>query len=89
MTTGEAKDLLVRLVTEMQGCKVMELVARPELYFENPRLDWSDLIEVCVTEGRIIEVEYVLPEGGGAGKIKSFLLPANTYINIEGAHQHT
>lgn len=82
MTKDEVKDVLVRRVTEKQGCKATELVADMQVQeaafsgLEHDVHDLSGLIEDLVIEHRLIEIEYVLPQIGY--RLKSFLLPIDT-----------
>jgi len=79
MTEAEAKDLLVNVVTEVQGLKATELAARLELLeLHKADLNIVELIEALVKEKRLVEVEYVLPQMDF--RIKSFLLPAQTRV---------
>lgn len=81
MTRDEAKQLVCDLVTEKQGCKVMDLL--PQFYEAIGSLDYKldSLVDELVKESRIIEIEYVLP-GMLDYRIKSFLLPGGTDVKI-------
>jgi uncharacterized LabA/DUF88 family protein len=81
------KDLVAKTISEVQGCKATELV--PEIIrrledvdrkalFDGD-YDLPDLVEEMITEGMLVEVEYILP----TEKTNSFLLPAGT-VTIQG-----
>ena len=82
MNKDYLKDLVVQIVSEVQGCKatelVYEIVRRVEDADRTALLDgdydFPDLVEEMITEGLLVEVEYVLP----TEKTNSFLLPPGT-----------
>lgn len=80
MTRGEAKQLVCGLVTEKQGCKILDLILP---YYSHPGAEEhtiDSLVNELVEEDRLIEIEYVLP--GMLYRIKSFLLPAGTDVTV-------
>jgi len=77
MTKDETKDAICQHVAEAQGCKATELAVA--LWQAE---DLSSLIAELVSEGRLTEVEYVLPNLNY--RAKSFLLPGNTSITLSG-----
>lgn len=75
------EQTIIDIINEHQGSKatlVAALVAdRCTKYIHQPQ-DVIDAIDRLVNEGRIVEVEYVLPSM--TYRIKSFLLPASTMV---------
>ena len=84
MTIDELKTRIAERVFELQGCKAVELYFMDELVFEcrrsaDPRArDIPAIIEEMVSEGKLVKVEYLLPNMNY--RIKSFLLPAGTVV---------
>ena len=81
MTRGEAKQLVCGLVTEKQGCKILDLILP---YYSHPGAEEhtiDSLVDELVEEDRLIEIEYVLP-GMLNYKVKSFLLPAGAEVKV-------
>lgn len=78
MTRDEAKQFLVDKIISLQGCKATQLASDEEVVKELSMKDHDvpDLLEELVKEGRIIEIEYVLPEM--TWRVKSFYLPPGT-----------
>lgn len=99
-TLAEIKDRIVEIVKSTTGIKLMELIGRDEIVDEvipalstwndlhRQKVEFSELIDDLVVDKRLVEVEYVLPPGEGVveGRIKSFLLPANTEIILRGGY---
>lgn len=77
-TVDEAIEVIVREVTNLQGCKATDLAASRNLVGYD--VNWPRIIEEAVRRGRLIEVEYVLPTMDY--RAKSFLLPAGTRVEI-------
>ena len=81
------KKLIVEAVAAANGIKSTELVCHPSIIRRAASDDGApsvpDLIDELVSEGRLIEIEFVLPHM--KYRIKSFLLPAGTDIKIRGA----
>jgi hypothetical protein len=80
MTRDEVKDLIVQVVTDIQGAKTVELVADERL----TAFVSFELLEELVAEGRLVEVEYVLPERDW--QCKSFYLPKGTDVRVKNAN---
>jgi hypothetical protein len=83
MTMLEFQELLVRRITELQGCKATELVSDEEVVkalMVNDDISLLDALDAIVTTNRIVEIEYVLPELDF--RVKSFYLPANTQVRV-------
>lgn len=80
MTRDKAKQLVCDLVTEKQGCKILDLIPQ---FYEVVGSDFTlnSLVDALVEERRLVEIEYVLP-GMLDYKIKSFLLPAGTDVKV-------
>lgn len=74
-----AVDLVVRKVTDLQGCKATELAAESDVAL-GVGFPLPDVIEYCVEKGLIREVEYVLKEMNH--RVKSFLLPKGTSVTF-------
>jgi hypothetical protein len=76
----QLKDTIVTLTRN--GIKAMQLIAEEDLapyLASHQQFDLNDIFEELVTEGRIIEIEYVLPN---KDRIKSFFLPVGTEIRV-------
>jgi hypothetical protein len=83
MNRDEAKEQITKVVEMVQGCKATELVAHPEIVpiiVEFDSGEYFDMIEELVSEGNLVEIEYVLPNMNF--KVKSFLLPKGTTVDI-------
>ena len=82
MTRQEIKDAIVERVTANQGMKATQLAAEADLAIEaNPFMDdIPEMYEELVREGRLLEIEYVLPNL--PFRTKSFYLPAGTTISV-------
>lgn len=85
MTIDELKTRIAERVFELQGCKATELYFMEELVVEcrsadadSKARDLPAIIEEMVSEGKLVEVEYLLPNMNY--RIKSFLLPAGTVV---------
>lgn len=76
MTQQEAVDRIVEQVENMQGCKATELAAEVSLISVFAEHRHTDLVEEAIRSGRLIELEYALPEM--SYRMKSFLLPARS-----------
>jgi len=74
----ELKNKVLEIVTENNGCKLMELVV--DCINLKDAACLSEAVEELVKEGRLIEIEYCVPNM--SYRTKSFLLPANTEITI-------
>ena len=74
MTKEEQNNIILDLVTSKQGCKATELAVEIATKAD------IDLVQTLVTEGRLVEIEYVLPNM--PYRIKSFLLPKDTQIRV-------
>ena len=73
------KNTIVNVVTRIQGCKAMHLSCEKEIIdldLGNRRL--PDVVEELIEEGRLVEIEYILPQL--SFRLKSFLLPPETHI---------
>lgn len=71
-------DLVVQTVINVNGCKATELpIHLKEKLLEIDSL--TDAIQAAVNQGRLVEVEYVLPHQ--RYRVKSFLLPAGTEVH--------
>ena len=81
MTRDEAKQLVCDLVTQKQGCKIMDLLPSFYEWPGSTEFTLDSLADALVEEGRLVEIEYTLP-GVLNYKIKSFLLPAGTDVKI-------
>jgi hypothetical protein len=75
------KNLIVAAIEGKQGCKTTELIVIPSLIqaVVEMRGDFMALIQELIDEGRIIEIEYTVPNLDW--RIKSFLLPAGSTIH--------
>ncbi|MCK9458262.1 MAG: hypothetical protein M0R80_01250 [Proteobacteria bacterium] len=86
MDKDAVKELIARIVADIQGCKATELpvhianhvnpTVRQQVFDNN--FDFPDLLQEMIAEGKLVEVEYVLPNM--TYKCKSFLLPAGTIL---------
>lgn len=79
MNIETIKDTIVNVVTRIQGCKAVHLACETEII----KLDLGDrnlpdLVEELIEEGRLVEVEYILPNL--SFRLKGFLLPPGTSI---------
>jgi hypothetical protein len=70
--------MIVTFVTERNGCKAMDICASSEIVVNNAQHKIPDLIEELIDEGKLCEIEYVLPTINY--RIKSFLLPKDTEL---------
>jgi hypothetical protein len=77
MKREEIKQVITDVVTRMQGCKATEL-ASDESLVPLPINDFPGLLEEMIKEGRLVEIEYILPHL--SYRIKSFLLPPGTEV---------
>ena len=82
MNAEVIKQWIVDHVTSVNGCKATELATIPEIAMElyNSKLKLSDLILELVSQHKLVEVEYILPNLDF--RIKSFLLPAKTKVTV-------
>ena len=80
MTTDQAKERLVEKIVGLQGIKATALVSIPEIAVDLQEFDIPDLLDELVGEGKILEIEYNLPEM--PERIKSFYLPAGTKVRF-------
>ena len=89
-TSTSVMDNLVILVKEIvidsQGCKVNKLVSDLVIKYlekygpsEN-NIPYVESVEEAVKRGEIVEIEYILPNINY--RIKSFLLPTDSIINV-------
>jgi hypothetical protein len=85
-TKDEVKDIVVDLVTSCQGAKATQLaaVAVEQIagVLESTGYD-PEIVEELVAEGRLVEVEYILPDMDY--RCKSFLLPQGTKVRVKNA----
>ena len=70
------KECLVIEVTKTQGCKLTELITRDCVVKLTNRP--TELINELIDEGKLVEIEYVLPEL--EFRVKSYLLPSGTKV---------
>ena len=83
MTRDEAKKIIIQVITDSQGCKSVELIAKlanncsDALEFEIPAL-----LEELFDEKKIEEMEYILPNI--PYRVKSLFFPAGTTFNYIG-----
>lgn len=83
MTRDEAKAKCLERIIALQGVKATQLIA-DEGIFEVIK-DGFDVCEICdelVAEGKILEVEYSVPEL--SFRAKSFFLPGGSFVRIIG-----
>lgn len=76
VTNEDMKNLLAETVIAVQGIKATELCAREEIVRATGDFDVPSLLDELVKEGRLVEVEYVLPQM--EWRAKSFYLPAGS-----------
>jgi len=86
----QVKDWIVELVADKNGCKPGELIVPviKRIHESLPKAGHEYLTnlvdhfiwELVTKEKRLIEIEYTLPRS--SYRARSFLLPANTKINI-------
>lgn len=97
MTRDEAKKLMVRVVTERQGLKLLDLLTEilddDFVTYEQRRslmtqeeYHLPDLISELVSEGELVEVEYSLKNL--PYRAKSFLLPKETQVLVLPANSN-
>lgn len=77
MTRDKAKTLIQETVTNLRGCRRMELIAHDSMGPVIREFD-IDIIDEMVSAGELVEIEYVLPTMNY--RVKSFLLPAGTEV---------
>lgn len=84
MSNDEAKALITKMVVDHQGLKSPELAAKiiERTKGRDKKVDWITLIGECVSEGKILEIEYIIP--GLHYRTKSFLLPKGAEIIKNG-----
>ncbi len=80
MTRDEAKNLIVEVVTELQGAKATVLAMDERLINLWLEHDAGDLFDELVADGRVVEVEYVLADMDF--RAKSFYLPKGTEVRV-------
>lgn len=83
MTTEEVKDRLVEEIVSAQGIKGPHLAAAEDI-LSMEDFDFPQVLDELVAEGRVVEVEYVLPTM--SYRAKSFFLPAGTKVRVIGEH---
>lgn len=71
---NEAKNLIVKTVENLQGCKATELAANPKIAIEVSNL--NELIDELIQEGDIVAIEYIVPNM--PDRIKIYLFPRGT-----------
>jgi hypothetical protein len=65
----------------MQGCKAVNLACQEEIIeldFLSSGNSLPEMVEELIEEGRLVEVEYTLPQL--SFRLKSFLLPPGTQV---------
>ena len=77
-------SVLTEVVEEKQGCKLMELMAAPQIVHLYTEADVTaneinEAISYAVCKGLLVEVLYTLPNMDY--REKSFLLPSGTYVS--------
>lgn len=75
------KEAIIEAVTRMQGCKTMDLFGDEDvlgLLSTEIEMSLSEVVQILVNEGELVEVEYILPARDY--RIKSFLLPKGTKV---------
>jgi hypothetical protein len=80
MNKEEVKTFLVEKIVGLQGIKATELFSLPEVAVDLREFNIIDLMDELIGEGRIVEIEYALPEMNW--RLKSFYLPAGTRVKI-------
>ena len=88
MNKEEAKQLIIDEVTNLNGCKAIDLTVKKNLLpLVTSEFSMYELIDELVSQGRLIEIEYILPII--SYRAKSFLLPAgtNVVVNNKGNNQ--
>jgi len=75
-TPAEVKDILVQIVTDLRGCKALELAARAVK--DLLPHDIPALTRELVKERRLVEIGYVFP--GHENVVSSFFLPQGTKL---------
>lgn len=80
MTKDEAKAALLDKIVGLQGIKVTQLASEPEIVMGLQGFDIPDLLDEMVQEGKIMEIEYVLPDM--QWRCKSFYLPVGTKVRV-------
>jgi hypothetical protein len=83
MTADQAKDIIAKYVAAVGGCKGIEIQMQSVVKFTDFKI--TDLVTELVADKKLIEIEYVLPDG--TYNVQSFLLPAGTKITIAGHHE--
>lgn len=81
----DVRKRIIEIVTEKQGCKATEISVDEELAKAATVLGTDVVVNEIyqlANEGKLIEIEYVLPRLNF--RIKSFMLPQGTKINIQG-----
>lgn len=82
----EIKRRIVEIVQGHGGIKLMELVARLDSEtIVAIKSGLSDIVEELVREGRLCEIEYMIPGQDEIGRVKSFLLPPQSRVVIRNA----
>lgn len=81
------RQIVIDLVTEKQGCKVMDIVAEYtgkvySFFDKDPGYDISTVVDDLAREGELVRIEYTLPNL--SYKTKEILLPANTTVVVTG-----
>lgn len=82
MTADKAKEMLLEKIVGLQGMKATQIAT--EFAVELQDFNVPELLDQMVKEGKIIEIEYTLPEM--TWRCKSFYLPggADVWINTPG-----
>jgi len=75
---NEAKNLIVKTVENLQGCKATELAANPKIAIEVSNL--NELIDELIQEGDIVAIEYIVPNM--PDRIKIYLFPRGTNLKV-------
>jgi len=78
----KVKEWIVDFVVSKQGCKAMDLCVNIAELYGKFDFDIGLLVEELVKEKRLVEVEYILPSM--SYRVKSFLLPKETEVKING-----
>ena len=73
-----AQQNLIDLVQDNPGIQAVELITK--LTIQNNETNILQLLRQAVNEKKIIELEYIVPNG----RIKSRYFPANTVIRLYG-----